>query len=887
MLLLTLLAWLARKRGGRPRRWSVPPSVRSRRSVGLLGGVVGLVHAPAVADAVVLGAAAVIGLPSAVLGLLVVRRRPDNRVGALLGAVGAVPCLILGREAYSAAAARSPGLPDSMVLVALEQGGWMWWYVPVALLVLFFPDGRLPGPRWRWVVAGLLAVALAFGAAGRPEPGAVPAAVRSGPARAGHLAAAAVPALEMVAFALLPTLLGLLIAAGWSAVVRSRRADAVQRAQLRWLALGGLLVPATLLLCWTSYLLLGGADLVLIGLALTYVGLPAAVAVAILRHDLYDIDRLLSATATYALVTGLLLAVWTAVVAGAGLLLGGDSTAVAVAVTALAAVAVAPLRTRLQRRVDRRLYPARWAALAAVDDLRARVDAGTARPEELQGVLATALRDPDLRVGYRRPGPRRAGRRGRGGRRARTRRRRRARALGRRRDRCAAAARSSPALRAEAGAAAATAGRGGAAAQRARRGAARGRVEPGAAAAGRLRRAPPAGARPARRRPAAAGLAGHGPAARAAAAGQVDVNEVFDQAVDELATAVAELRRIAHGLRPSSLDDGLGPALRRLATTVPLPVELDVCPEPLPDEIATTAYYVASEAVSNAVKHADADTHRGAGRARRGPVAGLGARRRPRRGDGALRLGAGRAHRSGGRGGRRAAGAQRSGARHARRGGAAVRVVIGEDSALFRRGLTLLLEDAGHEVVAAAGDAPGVEAAVAATAAGPRRDRRPDAARRHRRRRPRGPPHPHGPARRWASCCCRSTSRAGTRWSWWRRGGSATCSRTACWTSTTSSTHCAAWPQAARRWTPRSSSRLIGGRSVRDPLDALTVREREVLALMAEGRTNVGIARRLWLAERTVETHVGSILTKLGLPTGEEHNRRVLAVLTHLGTAHR
>jgi signal transduction histidine kinase len=91
-------------------------------------------------------------------------------------------------------------------------------------------------------------------------------------------------------------------------------------------------------------------------------------------------------------------------------------------------------------------------------------------------------------------------------------------------------------------------------------------------------------------------------------AGQVDVNEVFDQAVDELATAVAELRRIAHGLRPSSLDDGLGPALRRLATTVPLPVELDVCPEPLPDEIATTAYYVASEAVSNAVKHADADT---------------------------------------------------------------------------------------------------------------------------------------------------------------------------------------------------------------------------------------------------------------------------------------
>jgi DNA-binding NarL/FixJ family response regulator len=60
-----------------------------------------------------------------------------------------------------------------------------------------------------------------------------------------------------------------------------------------------------------------------------------------------------------------------------------------------------------------------------------------------------------------------------------------------------------------------------------------------------------------------------------------------------------------------------------------------------------------------------------------------------------------------------------------------------------------------------------------------------------------------------------------------------------------------------------------------------------VLALMAEGRTNIGIARRLWLTERTVETHVGSILAKLGLPAGEEHHRRVLAVLAHLRAASR
>jgi len=63
----------------------------------------------------------------------------------------------------------------------------------------------------------------------------------------------------------------------------------------------------------------------------------------------------------------------------------------------------------------------------------------------------------------------------------------------------------------------------------------------------------------------------------------------------------------------------------------------------------------------------------------------------------------------------------------------------------------------------------------------------------------------------------------------------------------------------------------------------LTPREREVLGLMAEGLTNVGIARRLFLNERTVETHVGSILTKLGLLANVEEHRRVLAVLTYLG----
>jgi DNA-binding NarL/FixJ family response regulator len=81
---------------------------------------------------------------------------------------------------------------------------------------------------------------------------------------------------------------------------------------------------------------------------------------------------------------------------------------------------------------------------------------------------------------------------------------------------------------------------------------------------------------------------------------------------------------------------------------------------------------------------------------------------------------------------------------------------------------------------------------------------------------------------------------------------------------------------------PELVRELVAARRVEDPLDDLSPREREVLALMAEGRSNAGIAHRLWVTEGTVEKHVRSILSKLPLPeTGEDH-RRVLAVLTFL-----
>jgi DNA-binding NarL/FixJ family response regulator len=81
---------------------------------------------------------------------------------------------------------------------------------------------------------------------------------------------------------------------------------------------------------------------------------------------------------------------------------------------------------------------------------------------------------------------------------------------------------------------------------------------------------------------------------------------------------------------------------------------------------------------------------------------------------------------------------------------------------------------------------------------------------------------------------------------------------------------------------PALVQELVAARRVEDPLDVLSSREREVLALMAEGRSNAGIARQLWVTEGTVEKHVHSILAKLRLPESEDDHRRILAVLTFL-----
>lgn len=210
-----------------------------------------------------------------------------------------------------------------------------------------------------------------------------------------------------------------------------------------------------------------------------------------------------------------------------------------------------------------------------------------------------------------------------------------------------------------------------------------------------------------------------------------------------------------------------------------------------------------------------------------------------------------------------------------------MRVVIGEDAALFREGLARLLTDAGHEVVGRAGDVVELVDAVATE--------RPDLAIVDIRM---PPDHTDDGAR--AARLLREryptmgivllSQHLETRHSveLVTSGGFGYLLKDRVFDIDDFLDALERVAAGGSALDPDVVAHLLGPANRRDPLAQLTPREREVLRLMAEGRTNLGIARRLWLNERTVETHVSNIMAKLGLLGDAEDHRRVLAVLAYL-----
>ncbi len=576
-----------------------------------VGLTIAVATAPPIDVLVVFAGCAALGGFTTVLGLAIHRRQPANLVGPLLAALGlAVIGMGTAQVAHHAVARLEVVSPLVLVVLAAMREGALWSVVALALLLLLFPDGRLPGPRWRAVPPLLVACGVVFQVLGALDPTPFPPPLGRVPRVLAELAP---PWLESVRAAVEPLvlllLMCLLLAAVVSLFVRFRRADERGRRQVAWLLLAASGVFVYGLIEFAEWQVLGGPTWLsaAIGIA-TLVGIPAAIAVAILRYDLYDIDKALAATVTYALVSAVLLVLYTAGSFVGGLLVGPESTAAAAGATALCAAALLPVRRGVQRRGDRWLYPKRFAALAAIEDLTGRTRTGDARPEGLEAVLRTSLRDPSLRIGYVVPG----------------------------REGFVDAAGSD--VPADGGVVVRQAGRPVAVLAAASTPGTRelldtvGRASIGLMDVVRLRlelagalrdveasrtQLVTVGERERRRlerdlhdgsqqRLVALGMALR-LAQRHLDEGSVDVHGLLDQSVAELGTAVAELREIAHGLRPSRLDDGLRAALVSLAERLAVPVDLEITSGALPDDVAATAYYVASEALTNAVKHAEAD----------------------------------------------------------------------------------------------------------------------------------------------------------------------------------------------------------------------------------------------------------------------------------------
>ena len=311
------------------------------------------------------------------------------------------------------------------------------------------------------------------------------------------------------------------------------------------------------------------------GLLFLQVWPAVAVAVAVTRHGLYSIDRLLNRTLVYAALTAAARRDLRRRRARRRRCVVGGSALTASLATLAAALAFRPLRARVQGAVDRRFARARYDAVRLLRDFLDEVRDGHAEPEDVgDGPRASRSRDPtrrgrvpaarDRRV--RRPARARCSTalpddgRARDGDRPRRPRARRAAARPRARRAARPAARRARRGRG--------AGRARAPARRAAAAARRGRVLARADRAGRLRGAAPARARPARRRAAAARHARHRaapPPALAARARRALLSPALDAAVDEVGAAIADLRTIAAGVRPPRLDEGLAAALADLA----------------------------------------------------------------------------------------------------------------------------------------------------------------------------------------------------------------------------------------------------------------------------------------------------------------------------------
>ena len=554
---------------------------------------------------IALGAVAI--LASVSVGLMLAVKRPKNSIGWLLLANG----LVLATNAsyaYAGYALEHPGsLPGGRAAAIWDTSGWPLMFAGVIAVAFVFPDGRLPSPRWRPVaIAGAASIAITLVGGlldsetlNRPFQEVAPLAA---------LPESVAAWMEGIGiFGMFVTF----VAAMLALVSRFRGSEGELRLQMKWIAYAGALIPLAIVVG----ILDPTSDLIPTWIALMAVeiAIPAAIGIAVLNYRLYEIDRLINATLVYVVLTALLAAAFGAVALGLGVALGGGSALPTAAATLAVAVAFRPMRSRVQTQVDRRFNRARYEGLQKVDRFLGDLRVGRAEPEGVGEVLAAATSDPSLRLFFWLP---RDGVH--------------ADASGRLVPELPAAPSGrtpvrrgelrlgtlvhDPALLQRSSLLDAVIIRAGLAIEIARL-----RVEVRRQLAEveqsrtrivaatyeerrRLERDLHDGAQ---QRLVSLGLDLRHLQHQLGPATAADTRAALDSVVAGLAEAIEELRELAGGVRPAALDDGLAPALKELAARAPIRTEVEATAERFDHEVEAAAYFVASEALTNAVKHAN------------------------------------------------------------------------------------------------------------------------------------------------------------------------------------------------------------------------------------------------------------------------------------------
>jgi hypothetical protein len=355
-------------------------------TLGLFTGVLGMALLPSFGiDASTAGFLALVSswaLVQSTVGTLIAWRRPENPIGRLMQLTG--PLIVAVFAGFLVAAIRYIEHGPSDVIGGI--GAWLgltgifpMLFLAFATLGILFPDGRLPGPAFRWPFASL-GVLLGIATAGTAlAKGQMNAGLPDNPFGVIDLPADAVGLLSMIGTV---SIVGGLVLAVAGVAVRWRRGSTLERAQLKWLVAALAVGAATF---GPSF---GSSetdvfDLLSLGSALL---LPIAVGIAVLRYRLYDIDRIISRTISWALVSAILVGAFLGGVlvlqAALSTVTQGQTLAVAGS-TLVASALFQPLRRRIQAAVDRRFdrerYDAQRTADAFAERVRNEVDLGSIR----------------------------------------------------------------------------------------------------------------------------------------------------------------------------------------------------------------------------------------------------------------------------------------------------------------------------------------------------------------------------------------------------------------------------------------------------------------------------------------------------------------------------